>query len=221
MKFFFKIFLYLIIQLKRIKGFWTREFLNNPYNYRNELCSYNGIPKYNSTTNEVICLCNSKYVNEPEVKKRKYINGHLVQCSYEKKSRFNVLFLALCIPLGTEYLYLRRFIVFSIIFILSLIVLSLNIYVFYLNYQINMKSKETKIQIKINNLLHKEIKPELNENNKCIKRLYIIAKITAFNHILFIFLDVLAHGLGYITDVNHVPTENDLQYLFMFADRLK
>ena len=217
-KFIFKIFLLLFFELKLRVAFSIKEHLNNTYNYRNELCSYNGIPTYNHKTNEVTCECKEKYTNEPKEEKRKYINGHLVQCSYEKKSRLTVLFYALCIPFGTEFLYLQRYKVFAIVFCLSIGFISLNSYVFFLNYKINMRSKETKIQNKINNLYHKEENQNLNKNNKCIKILNIIAKITAYTHILYMFFDILAHGLGYITDVNHVETENDLGYLFNFAD---
>ena len=216
----FIINLFLLLQLKLIKNFFIDDYLNNTYNYRNELCSYNGKPTYNKTTNEVTCECDIQYVDEPDKKKQKYINGHLIKCSYKRKSRFLVVFLALCIPLGFEFLYLERYIIFSIIFILSIIVIGINSVVFFLNYQINMKSKETAIQNKMNKMLNKKENNiiNINKDNVCIKRLNIIAKIIAINHILYMILDLFGHGLGYITDYYHIKTENDFGYIFITPD---
>ena len=209
-------FILFIELLKRINFFSIEEYLNNSYNYRNELCSYNGISLFNHTTNEVTCICHSKYTDEPDEKKRKYINGHFIKCSYKRKSRFMVLFFALCIPLGIDYLYLERYLLFIMIFILTIILFTLNIIIFYLNYQINMKSKETIIQNKINKLTKKEINPIINKDNKLIKRLNVIAKIIAFCNFLYILLDILGHATGFIRDNHNIKTENDFGYMFSF-----
>ena len=137
-----------------------------------------------------------------QIKKQKYINDHLIKCSYKRKSRFFVIFLALCIPIGLEFLYLERYIAFSIIFIISIVVIGLNSIVFLLNYQINMKSKETAIQNKMNKMTNKKENKviNINKDNLCVKRFNIIAKIIAINHILYMIVDIIGHSLGYITD---------------------
>ena len=213
-----KSYFFLLFIFTLSKGFSIDEFLNNTYNYRYELCSHNGIAIYNETTNTVSCDCGKKYTNEPSKEKYKYINNHLIQCSYERKSRFMVVFIALCLPFGTEYLYLRRYKVFTIIFILSIGVLTLNIIVFILNYEIDMKSKETKIQSRINKLAKKEKNLIITKDNKCIKRLTVLSKILAINHLLYIILDVIGHAGGFITDYYHVETENDFGYMFSKPD---
>lgn len=209
-----KIFFILFFQFNILKGFSIDELLNNTYNYRNELCSYNGEPFYNETTNTVSCNCGKKFTNEPSKEKRKYINGHLIQCSYERKSRFMVVFFALFIPLGIEYYYLKRYNYFTTIFILSILVLVLNIISFVINYEINMKSKETKIQSKINKLTNKDNNPNINKDNKWIKRLMVISKTLGIIYIFYIIFNVIGHGAGFITDSNKVKTENDFLYMF-------
>ena len=62
----------LLLQLKIIKSFSIDEYLNDSYNYGKELCSYNGKPIYNKTTNEVTCECNIQYTDEPDKKAKIY-----------------------------------------------------------------------------------------------------------------------------------------------------
>ena len=196
--------------------FNASEILANPYNYRHVLCSGNGEPFYNSTTNEVICACKESYTNEPRNKKKKFLNGHLVQCSYKKKSRFTALFYALCLPLGFDFLYLGRYKIFAVIFILTISIISLNIAMFIVNYKINMQSKENKVQqkrIKVKKIGNQE-KNEYRKE-KIIKILNIVANIGLLNHILYMVVDVILHLAGIIDDSNDVKTENDLNYLFV------
>ena len=142
MKLLFSI-LILFFKLKKILLLSADEFLNNTSKYSNELCSYNGIPKYNSTTNEVNCECKEKYADEPRKDKIKFINGrHIIHCSYERKSRFTAIFFALCLPFGFDFLYLNRYLIFAIIFILSIIMIASNIIVFILNYKLILKQKK-------------------------------------------------------------------------------
>lgn len=196
-------------------SFNASEILGNPYNYRHILCSGNGEPNYNPTSNEIYCFCKEGYTNEPRNKKKKYLMGHLVQCSYRKKSRFTALFYALCLPFGFDFLYLGRYNIFLIIFFLSIITISLNIAMFIINYKTNMQKKENKIQNKMNkikNLGNKE-KSE-NKKDKIIKILNIIATIGLINQVLYMIIDVILHLTGIIDDSNGVKTENDLNYLF-------
>jgi hypothetical protein len=203
---------------KIIKPFSINNILDNPYNYRNEICSYNGIPTYNSTTNEVICECNEKYTNEPRKNKLQYINGHLIQCSYERKSRVFVFFLALCVPFGFDFLYLERYLIFSIFFTVIIIMFFANIAIFILNFKINIKKTDTKIQKRFNKMTNCDQNDHINEDNKSIKCLGLVAKLLAINHIIYMSIDLTLHVLGKIPDANHVQTENDFKYLFSHHD---
>ena len=213
------IFLYhiILILFKSIQSysFNASEVLSNPYNYRFILCSGNGEPNYNSTSNEVICSCKEGYTNEPRDKNKKYLNGHLVQCSYRQKSRFTAVFYSLCLPFGFDFLYLGRYKIFSVVFCLCIIIIVLNIFMFITNYKIKMQNKENKNQSKKNKVRNAGNKGK-NENrkDKIIKILNIIANIGLINHILYMIIVIILHLTGIITDYNHVETENDLTYLF-------
>lgn len=219
MEVIFKHLLLLLFQIKILKGFNIEEQLNNPYLYRNELCSYNGKPIYNPSTNEVTCECYPRYANEPNEKKRKYINGNFIQCSYKRKSKFMVLFLALCIPIGIDFLYLERRPAFIIILILSIIIISFNTIIFILSHKSDMKSKKSKIQKKMTKLNKKVI----NKNNdiddgKKIRKYFNITKILFIIHLIFVLVDIIGHATGMITDYFGVATENDLNYIFETPD---
>jgi len=212
------IYIVLFLIFEKIKAFSINNILDNAYNYRNELCSYNGVPTYNSSTNEVTCECKEKYANEPRKNKLKYINGHLIQCSYERKSRVMAIFLALCIPFGFDFLYLERYIIFSIVFTVITIMFMSNIAIFILTYKINIKKKETIIQKKYNKMTNRDKDDYINEDNKCIKCLGLVAKLLAMNHLIYMTIDLTLHLIGKIPDVNDVQTENDFKYLFSYHD---
>jgi len=212
------IYIILLLNFKKIKSFSINSILDDAYNYRNELCSFNGIPTYNPSTNEVICNCYEKYANEPRKNKLKYINGHLIQCSYERKSRVFVIFLALCLPFGFDFLYLERYTIFSIFFIVLVIMLMSNIVIFILNYNINRKKTDTKMQRRFNKMFNRDRKEIIHEDNKCIKCLGLVAKLLAINHLIYMIVDISLHLLGKIPDANKVQTENDFKYLFSFHD---
>ena len=53
----FIINLFIVYKLKLIKGFSIEEYISNTFNYREELCSYNGNPIFNTTTKEITCEC--------------------------------------------------------------------------------------------------------------------------------------------------------------------
>ena len=217
MKFFFPI-LILFLKLRKIILLPANEFLENANKYSNELCSYNGVPKYNSTLNEVDCECKEKYADEPRKDKIKYINGHMIHCSYERKSRFTAIFLALCLPFGFDFLYLNRYIIFVIVFIVTIIMIACNIILFILNYKINLKTKETIIQSKLNKMTNKVRDPKINEDNKGIKLLNIFTKLITFNHLIYMTVDLILHIIGKIPDANNVDTESDFKYLFESPD---
>ena len=208
----------LILYKSSYLSFNASNILNNPYNYRYKLCSGNGEPTYNSETNKVSCKCKERYTNEPEKKLEKYLNGNLIQCSYEKKSRFTTLFLALCIPFGFDFLYLGRWRIFTVVFCLIFLEICLNFVMFYINYQINIKNKENKINYK-HNKMKKSSKNDKNENKilKLINVLNIIAKISLIIHLLYCIVVVCLHAFGKIPDYHGVDTQNDLSYLFQIS----
>ena len=138
MKIVFSILFFLSFQSEKVNLFSITEIFDNINLYSKELCSHNGIPKYNAISNKVICKCGEKYTNEPRKDKIKYINSHIVQCSYEKKVDFMLFFYLLCIPFGFDFFYLERYIIFSIIFIISSGILILNIVALLINYKINI-----------------------------------------------------------------------------------
>ena len=214
--FIFVILSLISINIIQCYSFNPSEILSNPNNYRYILCSNNGEPTYNSTTNEITCSCKEGYVNEPREKKKEYLNGHFVQCSYRQKSRFKALFFALCLPFGFDFLYLERYIIFSIVFCIIIIVIVLNIVMFVINYQTNMKNKENQIQHKFNKTRNDPRNQEKSENRKLkfFKILNFIANLGLILHILYMIITVILHLSGIIDDGNHVKTENDLTYLF-------
>ena len=220
MKLFYFIFILFSLKLKKYLLFSTKEFIKNPMIYSNELCSYHGIPYYNSTSNEVTCKCREKYTDEPRKDKIKYINGHIIHCSYERKSRFYTIFLCVCIPIGLDFLYLKRYIPFFASLCISLSVFTSNIIVFYINYKINLKSKETMFQNKLNKLTNnvKNIKQTEDKYNKCRKIFGIINKFFLFNHVIYMTIVLLLHYFGAVSDSEGLNTENDLGYLFLTPD---
>jgi len=219
MKFDIFKFIILLFEFKINILFSPRDYLDTTYLYRNEICSYNGKPYYNSTSNEVTCECNEKFTNEPRKDKIKYINGHMVQCSYERKSRFFVIFLALCIPFGFDFLYLRRYFFFILILINFIAVFILNIIVFILNHKMNLKSRETTIQSRLKKFINnKEKEKKIKLDHKTINLLNIICKILTFFYFCYMLVGITLHFIGKIHDDNKVETENDLGYIFSFPD---
>ena len=213
MKFFILFFLFFLAE--KIYTFSPKELIENVRLYTNELCSFNGIPKINTTTNEVICECKERYANEPRKDKIKYINGQMIQCSYERKSRFYTIFLSACFPFGFDFLYLKRYYSFCISFIMSLTTLSLNIIVFVINYKINIGSKETKIQIRFNKMVNKAEDKKNNEDKKSFNTLKLFCKIFTILHVSYMIIVLILHSAVGIKDGNNVDQEDDLGYLFL------
>ena len=161
----------LLFRIEKVYTFSKKELFENINLYSNELCSYNGIPKI-TETNEVVCESNERYANETIKKNIKYINNIMIQCSYQRKSRFFTIFLALCIPIGFDFLYLA----FSIALFLSLITITLSIILFIMNYRINLKSKESIIQMRLNKMTNKESQQKKMEMAKVINIWYYYVK---------------------------------------------
>ena len=213
--FFLNYFFFSIFKIRLIKAMTINEFYEDNSLYLKEICSHNGSPKYDEKTKTVICTCEEKYANEPREKYKKYINGQLIQCSYEKKRRFFAFFLAGICPLGLNYLYLGHYFFFSIIFAFGIIIFIFNIVSFILNYKINKKKEEIKRQQKIKKVNKKFIISNITEiNNKCVNTFTRTTNILT-GLLLFLWLyNFVMQGIGVYTDSNKVPTENDMGYLF-------
>ena len=210
-------FLLYIIKLTPSYSYDANEILSNSSNYKYILCSGNGEPFYNYSNNEVICTCKEGFTNEPDGEKKISLNGHLIQCSYKRKSRFTTLFYSLCLPFGFDFLYLERYKIFALIFCFIFITITLNIVTFILNYKMNLKNKENKFQ----NKMKKQRNFDDNKNEKSeekkykiIKILKIIGIIGLLMHIIYMITVIILHVMGYIHDYYGVKTENDLNYLF-------
>jgi len=195
--FIFSIF----INIKFTKG---KDFFENANEYQNELCSYNGIPTYDSKTNQVMCECDEKHVNEPRIEFREYINGHLVQCSYERKRRFFAFFLAAILPIGLDFLYLGHIYLFLLSFLLFITVLAVNIIQIILGYKNTNKKEE------IAN--HRKYKFNVRNTEAILKRINMFGINIIF--LIYYLSHIIILGLGLIKDSNNIETENDMVYLF-------
>ena len=146
---------------------------------------------------------------------KKYINGKLIQCSYEKKRRFLSFFLAGICPLGLDYFYLGHYYIFIIIFIIAIIIFILNIISFILNYKINKKNEEIKRQQKLKKANKKFIISNITEiNDKCVNSFSKATNVLTVLLLIYWIVNFIMQGIGHISDVNNVPTENDMGYLF-------
>ena len=205
--FYIFIFIKIKLTIEKIDYF---EYANT---YQNELCSYNGIPTYDSKTNQVICDCDEKHVNEPRVTHRKYINGHLVQCSYEKKKRFYAFFLAAIFPIGLDFIYLGHVYFFLLSLALFIIVIACNIIQLILDYRQNSQMEE-KANQQDSKVKHKFMIRNTEINCKRIN-------IFGINIIFIIYYasHIIIQALGYIKDSNNIETENDMGYLFSTPEK--
>ena len=205
--FYIFIFIKIKLTIEKIDYF---EYANT---YQNELCSYNGIPTYDSKTNQVICDCDEKHVNEPRVTHRKYINGHLVQCSYEKKKRFYAFFLAAIFPIGLDFIYLGHVYLFLLSLALFIIVIACNIIQLILDYRQNSQMEE-KANQQDSKVKHKFMIRNTEIN---FKRINIFGINIIF--IIYYVSHIIIQALGYIKDSNNIETENDMGYLFSTPEK--
>ena len=205
--FYIFIFIKIKLTIEKIDYF---EYANT---YQNELCSYNGIPTYDSKTNQVICDCDEKHVNEPRVTYRKYIKGHLVQCSYEKKKRFYAFFLAAIFPIGLDFVYLGHVYLFLLSLALFIIVIACNIIQLILDYRQNSQMEE-KANQQDSKVKHKFMIRNTEIN---FKRINIFGINIIF--IIYYASHIIIQALGYIKDSNNIETENDMGYLFSSPEK--
>ena len=216
-----KIFLIFIIILTFIKNaFSSLENITNIKYYMNQICSYNGIPNIIDTNNTVICSCEDKYANEPRESEKKYIHNQFIQCTYRKKKRFRAFFLAAITPFGLDFLYLGYFIYFIIIAVINFTIIVFNFISIVLNYQLEKKNEEAKRKLKLKKNTNKfDIRNLAELNDRCVKNFNLTSKILIIFLLLFWISNAFIQGMGFLNDINGVPTENDMGYLFQTPDR--
>ena len=211
------IFLFFSFKIKLIKALSPNYFLNDVTFYLNEICSYNGKPTLDPKTNEVTCECEDKYINEPRKNKIKYINGHMIQCSYEKKTRFKAFYLAALAPIGMNFLYLGYIAYFVLNLFVTTILFFCNIASFILNYQLNKKIEEINRQKKLKRANKKYEYESTNAQNLNDNYINIFSKVTDVLTIadaLVWTLNIILQAAGIIPDSNGVPTLDDMNYYF-------
>ena len=216
-----KIFLIFIIILTFIKNaFSSLENITNIKYYMNQICSYNGVPNIIDTNNTVICSCEDKYANEPRESKKKYIHNQFIQCTYRKKKRFTAFFLAAITPFGLDFSYLGYFIYFIIIAVINFTIIVFNFISIVLNYQLEKKNEEAKRKLKLKKNTNKfDIRNLAELNDRCVKNFNLTSKILIIFLLLFWISNAFIQGMGFLNDINGVPTENDMGYLFQTPDR--
>ena len=216
-----KIFLIFIIILTFIKNaFSSLENITNIKYYMNQICSYNGIPNIIDTNNTVICSCEDKYANEPRESEKKYIHNQFIQCTYRTKKRFTAFFLAAITPFGLDFFYLGYFIYFIIIAVINFTIIVFNFISIVLNYQLEKKNEEAKRKLKLKKNTNKfDIRNLAELNDRCVKKFNLTSKILIIFMLLFWISNAFIQGMGFLNDINGVPTENDMGYLFQTPDR--
>ena len=197
--------------------------VNNPSLYKNEICSYNGYPIV-GTDNNIECVCFPSYVNEPREKKIKYIGNIMVQCSYQKKKRFKAFFFAGILPMGFDFYYLGYNFYFALILIFFIIVIASNCFQFYLSYQLDKNSDDSRSDCDdknesygrgINSWYKANKKMDDKDKAKRCLKIYGIINVSCLAIIgIYWIVDIILQFKGIIKDANGVETDNDISVLF-------
>ena len=184
---FFKIINIILTQNKFEND--LKEFIESPKLIKNQLCSFNGISTANSTY--IKCQCYDGFVKDNNIRK---INNFEVDCSYQLKSRLITFVLSLIVPFGFDYFYLGYNAVFIIIFIFSICLLILNLYL------LNCVIKHDKL-ISVGNI-------DKNFEKKFSKYKCAVI-IIDFIFLGFYIINLILQGTGAIKDRNGFSTIYD------------
>ena len=184
---FFKIINIILTQNKFEND--LKEFIESPKLIKNQLCSFNGISTANSTY--IKCQCYDGFVKNNNIRK---INNFEVDCSYQLKSRLITFVLSLIVPFGFDYFYLGYNAVFIIIFIFSICLLILNLYL------LNCVIKHDKL-ISVGNI-------DKNFEKKFSKYKCAVI-IIDFIFLGFYIINLILQGTGSIKDRNGFSTIYD------------
>ena len=184
---FFKIINIILTQNKFEND--LKEFIESPKLIKNQLCSFNGISTANSTY--IKCQCYDGFVKDNNIRK---INNFEVDCSYQLKSRLITFVLSLIVPFGFDYFYLGYNAAFIIIFIFSICLLILNLYL------LNCVIKHDKL-ISVGNI-------DKNFEKKFSKYKCAVI-IIDFIFLGFYIINLILQGTGSIKDRNGFSTIYD------------
>lgn len=196
-KFFFG-FSTVLIFILTYSNSYSKVDLNDTSLFLNEICSYNGVPKKDSSSNAVKCTCFDDY---DTVDESKTINGIPIQCNYQRRRRFIALFLSVFVPLGVDYLYLCNYWAFCIIFLVVFFVCIGNCYLLIESQHDLSQSKEEK-------------KRNLFQDQISFTKTRIIFLILGALLIVFYITNIILIATGVIKDGNGISTINDLNYLY-------
>ena len=166
-----------------------KNFIEIPKLIKNQLCSFNSILTVNSSNIE--CQCYDGFVKDNNIRK---INDFEVDCSYQLKSRLITFVLSLIVPFGFDYFYLGYNAVFIIIFIFSICLLILNLYL------LNCVIKHDKL-ISVGNI-------DKNFEKKFSKYKCAVI-IIDFIFLGFYIINLILQGTGSIKDRNGFSTIYD------------
>ena len=166
-----------------------KEFIESPKLIKNQLCSFNGILSVNSTNLQ--CQCYDEFVKDNNIRK---INNFDVDCSYQLKSRLITFALSLIVPFGFDYFYLGYKIIFLIIFIITICLIILNLFL------LNCIIKYDKL-ISVGTI-------DKNFEKKYTKYKCAII-IIDFIFFCFYIINSILQGTGVIKDKNGFSTMND------------
>lgn len=170
--------------------------LNHQSYFKDEICSFHGVPIENN--NKINCICFEGYENIKNEKRK--INDNIIQCNHEKKKRSITLFFSIFIPIGFDYLYLEKYYAFIIIFILSLFII-FGVFYHLIHFELEKnQDKDDKFSLK----------KDFNYNKKYRNFFFILGAIYFFVYIINIFFI----AFGFIKDGYNVETLNDFLYLF-------
>ena len=166
--------------------------------FKYEICSYNGKPKFQN--NNFTCECKPQFIKDKNYKLKipgiKYETE--TDCSYKKKSKLKTLFFASIIPFGLDYYYMDYIFLPYLIFIFNFLIIIINIY--YINKLIIIDKK-----INNNGIIEQKYKKNIKKWN------YIIISIDIFLIIEYL-LNIILISCNIIKDKNGFPLYNDIYF---------
>jgi hypothetical protein len=115
------------------------------------------------------------------------------------------------------FIYIRYFIIIAVI---NFTIIVFNFISIVLNYQLEKKNEEAKRKLKLKKNTNKfDIRNLAELNDRCVKNFNLTSKILIIFLLLFLISNAFIQGMGFLNDINGVPTENDMGYLFQTPDR--
>ncbi len=181
--------------------------------YANEICSYHGTPIING--NNVTCICEYFYSKIDDLNQTQILNN-IIQCYYHKKHKFIVLFFSIFLPFGLDYLYLERYLEFTLILLSYIFVIINQLICFFISNKFkgeNIQEIQPKEKIDNKKIIEEE-KEEILKNKKIEKPQNPIKIMNEDNYTN----DIILEHLNYKNE----PLENinDNVNLFQFTEEV-